>query len=146
MRDDPMSEHRSEESAAPNDSLRSELARLPEPAPPARLAAGVMTRVARVDEAREEAVLEQHMADARSSRMRGRLASVLGGAGLAAHVYVLVLSGWSLDPLGSRLGGRVSAALELSAADPASFVLAVSLLLFLGGLLAPLGSAPLSSA
>jgi hypothetical protein len=130
-----------------NIHQESELTRLPEPVAPASLVGAVMARVSRLDEQRTPASVAFSISMGRSQKERirswnGPLAGVATFAGLA-----IVLVSWidgRLDtgswpslislhvgaPNGLRLPPDISAALGL----------ALGLLLYLGGLFAPLRS------
>lgn len=121
--------------------LRSELQRLPDPEPPAHLAADVAARIARLDDERvASAAASKHAAGARPWRQRLAWAAVVGGTaiGFAAQAYRLatgeVAPSWLGIPAGHVIEGVVPA-LSLS---PATAVLALGLALYLGGLFAPL--------
>lgn len=126
--------------------LESELARLPEPEPPAGLADGVMARVARVDAGRiRQAPARQPRSRAapaaaeRSVRSRDHLAPALGAAGLVAYVYGLAQGDWTFSPLVSPIGEGMTVLVGVPASVPAALGLTAALFLYLAGLLAPLG-------
>ncbi len=116
--------------------LESELARLPEPEPPAGLTEAVMARVARVDVDRRE---RAHEAGGEPVRGRGRLAAALGASGLAAYVFGLQQGAWSFNPLASPIVDAVTSLAEGPEWVPGALGLAMVMLLYLAGLLAPLG-------
>lgn len=142
----------------PLSHLESDLAHLPEPQPPAGLAEAVMARVARVDAARADGVRIDAARAAREGTRaagagavgagagdsfpgRGRLAAALGGSGLVAYVYGLARGAWAFDPLALPIGEGITALIATPASVSAALGLTAALLLYLAGLLAPLGRA-----
>lgn len=142
----------------PLTQLESDLARLPEPPPPAGLAEAVMARVARVDAARADRVRIEAAGEAARERWRrpegagvedavrgrGRLAAALGASGAAAYVYGLASGAWAFDPLASPMGEGITTLVSTPASVSAALGLTAALLLYLAGLLAPLGRDPVS--
>lgn len=132
----------------PRTLLESELARLPEPEPPAGLSEAVMARVARVDLDRRKAArdaAEEERPGAvpagggKPFHGRGRLAAALGAAGLAGYVYGLERGAWTFDPLASPIGDGFTALVAFPQSVTAALGLTMVMLLYLVGLLAPLG-------
>lgn len=130
--------------------LEWELARLPEPEPPAGLAGAVMAGVARVD--LDHGVMVRVVAGeerrgaatagggtAVRGRGRGRLAAAVGASGLATYVYGLVRGDWTFNPVASPVGDGLTALAAFAQSGPAVLGLAMALLLYVVGLLGPLG-------
>jgi len=123
------------------NELEFELKRLPEPALPAGLTAGITARIARLDEERAAGAGEPpRVARAQSGRDRLAWAAALVGVaiGLGAQAYRLVLGEATLDLISPRISGGMNGVVEMLPASPAVAVLAAGLLLYLVGLFAPL--------
>lgn len=120
------------------EALESVLRRLPEPAPPAGLAAAVLLRAARRDEAREVAA----RATSEVPAWRARLAWVATLAGIAvslgAQVFGLLTGEMTFDPAPSPF--RV-ALVETPSVATAVLLLTLGLSLYLTGLFVLIGKA-----
>ncbi len=117
------------------------LARLPEPAPPAGLAAAILARTARLDAERAAVSRDAPpVAAAKSRSNRLAWAAALAGVaiGLGAQMYGLLAGESTLDLVSSRIGDGTGALLVMPHADPVVFLLAAGLLFYLAGLFAPL--------
>ncbi len=117
------------------------LARLPEPAPPAGLAAAILARTARLDTERAAVSRDAPAVAAAKARSdRPAWAAAIAGVtiGLGAQMYGLLAGESTLDLVSSRIGDGTAGLLEMPHADPVVFLLAAGLLLYLTGLFAPL--------
>jgi len=118
-----------------DEALESVLRRLPEPAPPAGLAAAVLLRAARRDEAREAAA--RAASEVPAWRARARLAWVATLAGIAvslgAQVFGLLVGEMTFDPAPSPF--RV-ALVNTPSLGTAVLLLTLGLSLYVAGLFA----------
>jgi hypothetical protein len=117
-----------------NDDLAAQLARLPEPIPPATLRASVMARVMREDVRRAPGE-----ATARAYRPGTRFAWLWSVAGLAI-VLCVTAYGWLdegavPDVLSPRIGRGSPQLLPMG---PGGLLLSLGLLIYLAGLFGPL--------
>ena len=115
-------------------ALDTELSRLPEPTSPVALAAIVIARTARLDEAGAIARRDPERVDTRGDW--SAWAAVLAGVAvvLGAHLYAVLAGESTLDFTSSRLGGWVDGLGELPRVGPVVMVAAAGLLLSLAGL------------
>lgn len=123
------------------NALESDLKRLPEPALPEGLTAGITARIARLDEERAADASEPpRVAVAEASRDRLAWAVALVGmtVALGAQAYMLVVGEATLDLTSLRISSGMDGVVEMLPASSAVAVLAAGLLLYLAGLFAPL--------
>lgn len=123
------------------NALESDLTRLPEPAVPAGLAAGINARIARLDAQRAATASEPSRldaADSRRDRLSWTVALVGATVGLGAQAYRMLLGEATLDLTSLRISGGLGSVIEMPPLTPATAVLAAGLLLYLAGLLAPI--------
>jgi hypothetical protein len=120
-------------------TLGTDLARLPQPEPPAHLTAAVLARIARLDPPRPlRALATPAQAAVRVSSWQDRAAALTGVA--AAGVVMLSVAlgdGPALDVTSPRIGA-VSGLLPLASTNTSWAVLAVSLVVYLIALFVPL--------
>lgn len=123
------------------NALESDLKRLPEPALPEGLTAGITARIAHLDEERAaNASKPPRVAVAEASRDRLAWAVALVGmtVALGAQAYMLVVGEATLDLTSLRISSGMDGVVEMLPASSAVAVLAAGLLLYLAGLFAPL--------
>lgn len=120
--------------------LDSELNRLPEPAPPAGMAAAIMSRTAHHEEKRPVASRESpRVAPAKAQKSDWRAWTVLlagVAVGLGAQAYRLLAGESTLHLTSPFLRGGMEGLVEMPHASPAVLVLAAGLLLYVAGLFA----------
>lgn len=114
-----------------NDDLTPLMTRLPDPAPPSTLAATVMARIAREDEARQVAAVEP----ARRERPTWIWALVGIAVVVGASAWGWLTAGTLPDLTSPRIGPGTPA---LMPGGPAAAIIALGLLVYLAGLFAPL--------
>jgi|SRR5579864_659657 len=121
------------------DELASTMTRLPDPAPPAPLAANVMARIARLPDERSLVTPAEMAAVNAESTGRERLAwgGGLAGVGIAfgTYVYGELAAGTLPDLISSRIGHGPLVTMPI---EPGMLVLGLGLLLYLKGLFTPL--------
>ncbi|MGD8330115.1 MAG: hypothetical protein PVJ49_11825 [Acidobacteriota bacterium] len=123
------------------NGLRSQLQRLPEPEPPAHLAADVAARIARLDNERVTTGAQRGRPEpVRPAREQLAWAAVIGGTaiGFAAQTYRLATGEVAPSWLGIPAGRVIEGFLPALSLSPATAVLAVGLALYVAGLFAPL--------
>jgi hypothetical protein len=123
------------------DQVTSEMTRLPDLAPPASLAANVMARIARLPDRRSQVSPAAETSRARAGHARGeRLAWTWSLAGLVivfgTYVSSRIAAGAPLDLTSSRIGN--APLITMPAEEPAMFLLALGMLLYLAALFSPL--------
>jgi hypothetical protein len=121
------------------DDMASTMTRLPDPAPPASLAATVMARIARLPDERSALPPAETFAVKTTSGRGERLAWGwgLGGLVIAFGMYVRseMAAGTLPDLISSRIGHVPLVTIPV---EPAMLVLGLGLVLYLRGLFSPL--------
>ena len=121
------------------DDVASTMTRLPDPAPPAALAANVMARIARLpDKPSSDPSADRAAVKAESGRGE-RLARGWGLAGLVIAFGMYVRSEMAAGTLPDLISSRIGhVQLVTLTVEPATLVLGLGLLLYLKGLFSPL--------
>jgi hypothetical protein len=116
-----------------------ELTDLPEPKPPAGLAAVVMARTARLaDECRDSSSGTAAVALTGHRGPTGAWPMVGLALGLVSVVYALIATGAPLDVASPRIGGALNSLVAMPPTGSTAVALAAGLLFYLTGLFAPL--------
>ena len=123
-------------------ALATDLASLPQPDPPAHLAASVMARIARLEPPHTAAAPASVQSDAPVLlRWQDRAAALAGvAAGGVVVLSIAVSPGTAVDLTSPRIGG-LTGLLTANATSTGGTAVAVGLVLYLVGLFAPLRSA-----
>jgi hypothetical protein len=121
--------------------LKTDLSALPQPAPPPHLAAVVLARIAQLDHTHSaDASVMQETRAPSSTREWPAWATSLGGIAAGLVIVLSMPPGVvvTIDLASPRVGGLTTGLVPMPSTTTGAVVLAAGLVLYLGGLFAPL--------